>query len=422
MPGLHGLSRLVDDHRLAIVMVGLPARGKTYTARKLARYLNWHGVNAKVFNVGNYRRERLGAHQDHRFFDPDNPDGVESRQRVAMSALSDMLAWLTSAGDVGIYDATNSTKVRRDTVLQTAQRAGVKVLFVEVVCTDPAVVEANVRETKLSSPDYANSDPTEAIDDFLARIQHYERAYEPMEDASLSYVKLIDAGRQLRVNRVSGFLPSRLVTFLMNLRPFPRPIWLTRHGESQFNQLGLLGGDASLSKKGRVYAAALAEFINERDSPDDPLVVWTSTLRRTVETAKPMSRPTFAWRALDEINAGVCEEMTYAEIAKKMPTEFTARRTDKLRYRYPRGESYEDVIERLDPVIIELEHRRSPILVVAHQAVLRALYGFFSEHERAAVPPLDIPLHPVIELVPKAYGAVERRFELAPGVIRSSSS
>ena len=30
-----------------IVMVGLPARGKTYIAKKLTRYLNWIGIETK---------------------------------------------------------------------------------------------------------------------------------------------------------------------------------------------------------------------------------------------------------------------------------------------------------------------------------------------------------------------------------------
>lgn len=45
--------------------------------------------------------------------------------------------------------------------------------------------------------------------------------------------------------------------------------------------------------------------------------------------------------------------------------------------RYPSGESYLDVIQRLEPVIIEIERERECMCVVAHQAVLRALYGYF---------------------------------------------
>ena len=58
--------------RLAIVMVGLPARGKTFIARKIARYLSWLGHKTQVFNVGAYRRKRHGSRQPHPFFDPRN--------------------------------------------------------------------------------------------------------------------------------------------------------------------------------------------------------------------------------------------------------------------------------------------------------------------------------------------------------------
>jgi hypothetical protein len=61
-------------HRLLLVMVGLPARGKSFIARKLCRYLNWLGCSCKVFNLGSYRRQCIGDFQSHDFFRPDNEE------------------------------------------------------------------------------------------------------------------------------------------------------------------------------------------------------------------------------------------------------------------------------------------------------------------------------------------------------------
>ncbi|KAI9699264.1 MAG: hypothetical protein M1836_002874 [Candelina mexicana] len=47
--------------KLVIVMVGLPARGKSYVTRKLARYLNWLQHNTEIFNVGERRRVAAGG-------------------------------------------------------------------------------------------------------------------------------------------------------------------------------------------------------------------------------------------------------------------------------------------------------------------------------------------------------------------------
>ncbi len=44
--------------------------------------------------------------------------------------------------------------------------------------------------------------------------------------------------------------------------------------------------------------------------------------------------------------------MSYEEIQEKYPTEFALRDQDKYHYRYPKGESYEDVVQRLEPVIM----------------------------------------------------------------------
>lgn len=399
--------------RLALVMVGLPARGKTHIGRRVMRYLSWLGYRTRIFNVGNYRRERVGSHKDHTFFDAKNPEGRAARAEVAMAALTDMLAWLANGGEVGIYDATNSTRERRELVAELCRAQGLQVVFVESVCEDEEVIASNIRQTKLHMPDYAGMDPEQAVADFRARIGQYEKVYETVQEEEGSFVKLIDVGRKLVAHRVDGFLPSRLVFFLMNIHIVPRPIYLSRHGESEYNVAHRIGGDSKLSPSGRRFAQNLSQFV-EREVGDAEIRVWTSTLRRTIETARSLRRPTVEWRALDEIDAGDCDGMTYEEIRAAMPKEFAARSADKFDYRYPRGESYRDVIRRLEPVIVELERERSPVLIVAHQAVLRALYAYLMNKPPRDCPHLAVPLHTLIKLTPATYGVVEERIELGP--------
>ncbi|KAI5607226.1 6-phosphofructo-2-kinase/fructose-2,6-biphosphatase 4a, partial [Silurus asotus] len=100
---------------------------------------------------------------------------------------------------------------------------------------------------------------------------------------------------------------------------------------------------------------------------------------------------------------GVCEELMYEEIQQKLPLEFALRDQDKYRYRYPKGESYEDLVQRLEPVIMELE-RQENILVICHQAVMRCLLAYFLDKSAEELPYLKCPLHTVLKLTPVAYG------------------
>jgi len=395
--------------KLAIVMVGLPARGKTFVARKLQNYLSWLGYRTLWVNVGDYRRARAGAKQPAAYFAPDNVATRGEREGFAMAALADLVDWFNKGGEVGIYDATNAERSRRDMIRQACYAAGVRVLFVETICDDTEVIEANVRRNKLNLPDYAGMTADDAFRDFQARIAQYARTYVPVQDDECSCIKLIDAGRQVISNRIEGYLSSRLAFFLMQIRPTERPIWLSRHGESESNVAGRIGGDAPLTERGRQYSEALASFVRARcEHP----VVWTSAFQRTVATAEPIGGRIQSLRALNEIDAGVCDGLTYEEIKARMPDEFLARAGNKFRYRYPRGESYADVIQRLEPVIVELEGLRSPVLIIGHQAVLRALYGYLMGKPQEECPYLQVPLETVIQLVPTETGYDEQRFTL----------
>ena len=138
--------------------------------------------------------------------------------------------------------------------------------------------------------------------------------------------------------------------------------------------------------------------------------VWTSSLQRTQQTAAHLPYPSRAWKALDEIEAGACDGMTYEEVAAQFPDEFAARAADKLNYRYPRGESYRDVMKRLDPVILELERASHPVVVIAHNAVIRCLQAWFTGCALAEAPHLEVPLHTIFEVTPIAYGVEEKRW------------
>lgn len=395
-------------------MVGLPARGKSFTARKLAGYLSWLGYPTQVFNVGARRRTQLGPGQTHEFFDPSNREAVAQRRALAEAVLEDALASLRGDGRVAIYDATNTTRPQRDEIRARAAAEDRDLLFVELINNERDVIEANLREAKLGSPDYAGVGERQALADFRARIAHYASVYEPLGEDEGAFVRHVDRGRQVVIHEVYGYVQGRIVFFLTNLQVTKRPVWITRHGESEWNVLGRIGGDSPLSPRGREYAQNLAAHVRAHFGAASDLDVWTSTLRRTKQTAAPIGIDVGEWRALDEINAGECDGMTYAEIEASLPLEFAARRRDKLAYRYPRGESYQDVIQRLDRVIIELERYRTPVLVIAHRAVLRALYAYFQQLPRAEVPHVEMPLHTVIKLTPTAYGCLEDRTPLEP--------
>lgn len=116
------------------------------------------------------------------------------------------------------------------------------------------------------------------------------------------------------------------------------------------------------------------------------------------------------WKALDELESGVCDGLTYEEIENKYYDDFHARDKDKYNYRYRGGESYRDVVIRLEPIIMELE-RSENILIVTHQAVVRCIYAYFMQKSQVESPWMAVPLHTLIRLTPRAYGTEESRIE-----------
>lgn len=154
----------------------------------------------------------------------------------------------------------------------------------------------------------------------------------------------------------------------------------------------------------------LPELVRKSVGDDRQLTVWTSTLKRTIQTARHLTFEKLEWKALDELDSGVCDGLTYEEIATDYPEDFKARDDDKFNYRYLGGESYKDVVIRLEPIIMELE-RSENVLIVTHQAILRCIYSYFMNVSQEKSPWMNVPLHTLIKLTPKAYSTQEERLK-----------
>eukprot|EP00730_Choanoeca_flexa_P012680 TRINITY_DN4514_c0_g1_i1.p1 TRINITY_DN4514_c0_g1~~TRINITY_DN4514_c0_g1_i1.p1 ORF type:complete len:604 (+),score=125.36 TRINITY_DN4514_c0_g1_i1:155-1966(+) len=402
------------SEKLVVIMVGLPARGKTYIATKLAYYLNWIMVKCRVFNLGRYRRRKFGPESPAQFFHPDNVEGQQKRKELAVEACNDIVEYLRSGGVCAVFDATNSTRDRRQLLADELGKRNVPVFFVESVCDDDDRIHRNIMQVKVGLPDYTSSSVEEAVSDFKQRISYYKLKYEtldPAVDLELSFMKMVDVGRYFLIQNIQGYLQMRIARFLMNIHVEKRAIYISRHGESMFNTKGLIGGDSDLSPRGREYAKRLRTFMAKENL--DNLRVWCSTLKRTLETVENFDNVE-SWKALDELDAGECDGMTYQETQAKFPDFYEERTRNKYWTRYPRGESYADVVQRLEPRIVELERMKGNVLVVCHQAVARCLLAYFRNINDLAdeLPYMKINLHTVFKITPIPYGNRIEVFDL----------
>lgn len=399
--------------KLVVVMVGLPGSGKTFMSRKISRFLRWISYRTRVFSLAKYRLEKLGT-KSADFFDPENEAHCQTRVELMMSALEDAMRYLRRDGEIAIIDGANTSKYRRDLIRdRVSQEDGFDILWIENLI-DPDIIITRNSAAIHNSPDFTNDE------DFIKRMEHYQKSYETVLDAEGSYIKRFDSGDRIHLHGIQGFLRTKISSFVMNVHTYPRTIYMVRSGETDFIRKGLIGGDSPLTAEGIEFSQALANFFETDDTgfsvaPTTPggLYVWSSTLQASQETAKKIKTSRYVeWRALRNIESGVCDGLSYEQIKARYPQEYKARQLDKLRYRYPRGESYVDVITRLEPVIFEAERETQPLVIVGHLAVLRCLYAYFLDLPMEELPYITINLNTVIRLDPKAYGCKERRVKI----------
>ena len=172
-------------------------------------------------------------------------------------------------------------------------------------------------------------------------------------------------------------------------------IYLSRHGESIYNLEERIGGNSDLSKNGIEYSKKLSNYFNNKSNK---IIVWTSKLKRTIQTGKNLNFPKYEFNELNEINAGIYENITFEEFKNNYPDEYNKRLNDKLNYKYKDGESYIDLINRIDNIIKTINSTNEDILIISHQAILRVLIVIFLNKKLEEIPFISIPLHTLFKI------------------------
>jgi broad specificity phosphatase PhoE/predicted kinase len=382
----------MSDEKLYIVLMGLPARGKSTLAVRLRDSFQKIGFSARIFNNGNLRRiyRPLDETASSEFYSPENEAAVELREGFARMNMERAKAYLRNSGRIAILDATNAQRKRRAVIEKYLNDH--PLLFIECVNDDADILNLSIQE-KVNLPEFAHL-KDRAAKEFLQRIDYYKMIYEPLK-SERNYIRIDSLQNMIIREKHSDVIPfyERLRDYLVTDEV--KNLFLIRHTQTEYNIASRIGGNSPLTKKGRAQAKALGEFFKKSKIS----YIFTSEKTRTMDTARAICEVQdncriISLKEFNEINAGICERMTYEDIEEKMPQVFKKRGADKYHYVYPDGESYETMKPRITQGIKKaffLNRRANNIMIVGHQAVNRMILSHFLYRREDDVPYIYIP-------------------------------
>lgn len=152
---------------------------------------------------------------------------------------------------------------------------------------------------------------------------------------------------------------------------------LVRHGQPVEEMRGRCYGrlDVGLSSAGRLQAERAARFLAEA-----PLLrIYTSPRQRAMESAAPLAElkgmAVDTEAAFREIDFGLFEGLSYEEAEQRYPAVYAEWMAHPTRVRFPEGESYPEMRERVLSAgrVLRTRHAGETFVLVSHGGVNRTL-------------------------------------------------
>ena len=154
-------------------------------------------------------------------------------------------------------------------------------------------------------------------------------------------------------------------------------LYMVRHGYSEANKQNYFTGhrNAELDSVGKLQAQKLGEYF-AKHQPD---VLYSSDLKRTVQTAEPVAKACglqiIKCKDLREINGGKWEGMPFADIENLYRHAYGLWKSDIGRSACPGGESLQQLSRRIIDTVTEIcmQNDSKAVCIVTHATPIRAV-------------------------------------------------
>lgn len=152
-------------------------------------------------------------------------------------------------------------------------------------------------------------------------------------------------------------------------------LFFTRHGKVASNDESLYNGvsEEPLTEEGKQQAENLAQRVANENIQS----LISSDSQRAIQTARILQKKLNIELSLEsclkEINFGIFENKSFEYIKTNYRDIYEKRKQDKFKYRIPGGESYEDIYNRVTPLIYKLAEKNENVMIVTHATVIKIL-------------------------------------------------
>ena len=154
-------------------------------------------------------------------------------------------------------------------------------------------------------------------------------------------------------------------------------IFIVRHGQTSGNRARKYFGitDIELNEEGIIQAG----LISKRLERENICRIYSSNLKRAFKTAEIIAKPhkinVESKKDLMEINFGDWEGLSFQEIQKSYPHEFSKWQNNIMDFTIPHGESVLELKKRVEPAFSEILNSavENNVVIVTHGGPIRVI-------------------------------------------------